>query len=233
MSSSLHEEPITKSIITSEKKIPSSDNQSGISKDNFFHKLDSELEIHHNDIYQKFMNYKKLDIEKPNSINNAIIDSKYLTIFIEILETIKKKLGENFKNLLIYEKKIKDQLSKNEILRSKLVCLQELESIVSKKNSISLKKTIKDISDEILDSNITDDLRRYYTFYDQHILHIKNYSKINCLNNIPLCSVCINGNISHTCVPCGHTYCENCINKISCCSICRQDIKTKQKIYII
>lgn len=233
MPSPLHEEPITKSIITSEKKNLSGNNQISTLKENFFHKLDSHLDTHYSDIYQKFMNYKKLDIEIPNNKNEINTDSKYLTIFIEILETIKKKLGENFKNLIFYEKKIKDQLSKHEILKSKLVYLQELESIVSKKNSILLKKTIKDISDEILDGGITYDLKRYYSFYDQHILYIKNYSKLNCLNNVPLCSVCLNGSISYTCVPCGHTYCENCINKISCCSICREEIKTKQKIYII
>jgi len=48
----------------------------------------------------------------------------------------------------------------------------------------------------------------------------------------PLCSVCIDGAVSHVFVPCGHTFCASCAARnLSICFICRTQIQQRMRIY--
>uniref|UniRef100_A0A6C0DQH4 RING-type domain-containing protein n=1 Tax=viral metagenome TaxID=1070528 RepID=A0A6C0DQH4_9ZZZZ len=48
----------------------------------------------------------------------------------------------------------------------------------------------------------------------------------------PLCTVCIDGPVSHVFVPCGHTFCSSCTARnLSVCFICRTQIQQRMRIY--
>ena len=48
----------------------------------------------------------------------------------------------------------------------------------------------------------------------------------------PMCSICLNDNISYAVVPCGHTFCSPCSRKMSMlCYICRGTVREKMKLY--
>lgn len=51
-------------------------------------------------------------------------------------------------------------------------------------------------------------------------------------SNEPMCSICLTDGISHTIVPCGHTFCQGCIKKQTLtCYICRGTIRDRIKIF--
>jgi hypothetical protein len=48
----------------------------------------------------------------------------------------------------------------------------------------------------------------------------------------PLCSICLNDNVSSAVIPCGHTFCTGCTRKMTnLCYICRGTIRDKMKLY--
>jgi hypothetical protein len=51
-------------------------------------------------------------------------------------------------------------------------------------------------------------------------------------NKTNKCSICLDNTISHCCVPCGHTYCNDCIDKTNNCYICRGIIRNKIKLFL-
>ena len=60
-------------------------------------------------------------------------------------------------------------------------------------------------------------------------LQLEDKTKI--IDETNKCSICFNNTISHCCVPCGHTYCNECINKTNNCYICRGNIRNKIKLF--
>lgn len=49
----------------------------------------------------------------------------------------------------------------------------------------------------------------------------------------PVCSICIDKEVSHALVGCGHTFCSDCVRKqIKICYICRCEIRERVKIYL-
>jgi hypothetical protein len=48
----------------------------------------------------------------------------------------------------------------------------------------------------------------------------------------PQCSICLTESITHTIVPCGHTFCTNCSKKQNTtCYICRGQIRERVKLF--
>ncbi|NBR60232.1 MAG: hypothetical protein EBT86_01035 [Actinobacteria bacterium] len=48
----------------------------------------------------------------------------------------------------------------------------------------------------------------------------------------PVCSICLTDGITHTIIPCGHTFCQGCIKKQTLtCYICRGSIRDRIKIF--
>lgn len=49
------------------------------------------------------------------------------------------------------------------------------------------------------------------------------------------CAICLTGDLTHCCSPCGHCFCLDCINKLRMdrCHICRQQVKHKVKLHIV
>ena len=48
----------------------------------------------------------------------------------------------------------------------------------------------------------------------------------------PLCSICLHDTITHTLVPCGHTFCSTCSRKqMTQCYMCRSQIRERIKIF--
>jgi hypothetical protein len=49
----------------------------------------------------------------------------------------------------------------------------------------------------------------------------------------PVCSICLTDGITHTIIPCGHTFCQGCIKKQTMtCYICRGSIRDRIKIFL-
>ena len=48
----------------------------------------------------------------------------------------------------------------------------------------------------------------------------------------PLCAICLVDPVSHTVVPCGHTYCTSCVRRINVsCYLCRGPVRERVKLF--
>jgi hypothetical protein len=48
----------------------------------------------------------------------------------------------------------------------------------------------------------------------------------------PACAICMNREVNHVVIPCGHTFCEECCRtQLTACYICRVQIRDKVRLY--
>ena len=121
----------------------------------------------------------------------------------------------------------------------KIVQINDKISCLNKENE-RLLSLITEQNKMIEDKNlIITELEMHY--YSPRLLEIRQNiinalklqleDKTKIIDETNKCSICFNNTISHCCVPCGHTYCNECINKTNNCYICRGIIRNKIKLF--
>ena len=164
---------------------------------------------------------------------NSLFKNDEINVFKIHINKIKKEMIENFLEMEKANKNLDDYIDKQNILYKQINNIEELDKIISKETSIILKNMIIDISNELLNENYAKQLLDIYNkFYIKHLNYVNQLKSINCLNNKPICNICIQNEINTVLLPCGHTFCNNCTNIMSRCGLCREPINNIKKIFI-
>jgi hypothetical protein len=135
-----------------------------------------------------------------------MVDSGFKNIMNDITNTVKLPLRLTINAVSNYynlKPEIKFQLEREKTDNIILKLLLKKERTATNNLRLKLEKQ----------KNINDSLK----------LEIKNKNK---------CPICLENNLSVCCIPCGHTYCYMCIYSTQKCFICRNNIKTKNKLYL-
>lgn len=202
--------------------------------DNFWEKIKYNTKNWINKTFEDFIEYKKMENTSNVDINN-IERSEEIKIFEIHIEKVRDSLLNNFSNMLDTHNNIKSILVKKEEFLKAVKSLETINLVASSDNEAKIKNVVKDIEIDLeKHSQIDNLLKQYDKYYLKHCQYIKSFRKINCLNSIPLCTICLQNHIDSVIIPCGHTFCKNCCYKMmGKCGICRENIIKQQKIYIL
>jgi hypothetical protein len=199
----------------------------------FFQKYGSKHGDFNKTIKDTITDLSSNDIE--NEINAICISKEFQTLEKYIDQT--KFFMEQYKlfgdKILESEKLLKMKLDNLDSIQKKLNGLMSLgENEYSEELYKSTEKYLETVFNQLeIKDNYTEIIENYRKF-----VYYKNVVKLIRLSEVtekePLCSICFDGTVSHTLVPCGHTYCNNCVLKqgISC-ALCRCTTREKLKIY--
>ena len=167
--------------------------------------------------------------EISNKFNNYVIEK-----LRNCISEVKRQLKFDFQQLQASEEKIQNCLDNLEDLKRQSCKLEDFYSIL---DNPELEEKFRQLAKQAYaDKTEKIQLPKYLDKYKSHLdLHLQNVNclrKINCLNSVPLCSLCLEKEINHVAIPCGHTFCQDCLGKCTSCSFCRSIITDRQKIFI-
>ena len=169
------------------------------------------------------INKKLQNIKGSHSVDDLMkqllyLEGEYKKIGDEVL-SLEKILLEKIKELdkNHYKVKLILQLENNELLPEVIESFSKYSSHVYKLNRFEETYT-----------KLIEAYKKWNIY--RHILSSSNIMK----ETIEIkCTICMLNKISHTIVPCGHTYCKQCSQKQNImCYICRGMIREKVKLYI-
>jgi hypothetical protein len=129
---------------------------------------------------------------------------------------------------------LKLKLDKLDKVQGKLANLFEIDvndkyEQLMEANEAYLKKLFEEAGIEAEYSTTIEAYRKFITLREV-VLVTKTAVSVE---NMPLCSICIEEGVSHALTPCGHTFCQNCIRKHTgnACFICRANVRDRVKLY--
>ena len=201
---------------------------------NLFHDLRNEIDSESlHAIYDTFINYNspfKLD---PGDTNNKT----FLDLASHLKNcicNIKHKLRTNFSQLLESEQRVQLSLSSLQKMKSHTTQLEEFYGLIE---NTEIENKFRQLTQEAYQSksktiDLSDELKEYRNHLSKHLMTIQSLREVNCLNMKPICSLCLDKEIDHVALPCGHTFCRDCIHKCENCGFCRRNIMKSQKIFI-
>jgi hypothetical protein len=142
-----------------------------------------------------------------------------------------KELGNK---ILEYENQLKLRLDKIDLLHKQVTSILQLK--VNDTTEGLVAEMTKYIQKEVEEFNIEFYYKSLVFMYKRHLRlrdAIQLFTVGSCIPSEPVCAICLTDSISHTIVPCGHTFCTLCCRRmVHECSICRSKIQNRMKIYI-
>lgn len=142
-----------------------------------------------------------------------------------------KELGNK---ILEYENQLKLRLDKIDLLHKQVTSILQLKVNDATEGLVSGMTTY--IQKEVQEYNIEFYYKSLIFMYKRHLQlrdSIQLFTVGSSLPSEPVCAICLTDSISHTIVPCGHTFCTLCCRRmVHECSICRSKIQNRMKIYI-
>ena len=216
----------------------------------FWDSLKTDSSENYHTLVETFRYYQTPDvIESLKTKNPTKLDTTQiyhdLEAFSCFLTRIQKHLVDNFWKLDQKEKELVSKIKKRDAMIGHIQNLEKFQNVIgSKEDSERYQQLIKNITDDIQNESLTDDLEEYLKLYHFHKNYVYKLHKIKVLQNKPLCPICFTNNLDTVLIPCGHTLCYECYDKIQSrhenledeattlnCAICRNPIDFEQRIY--
>ena len=202
---------------------------------NLFHDLRDEIDTNSiHTVYDAFINHKPSfdlpDNDTPGSVNTHNVTNHLKNC----IYNIKHQLETDFSNLLEMEQNVQESLDSLENMKTQSVKLEEFYGMI---DNTEIEDKFRQLTEEAYQAKFNDgtlqkDLQEYRKQLDKHLDTIRSLREVNCLNQVPNCVLCLDKEIDHVAIPCGHTFCGTCINKCKTCGLCRRKITRCQKIFI-
>jgi len=195
--------------------------------------------------------------DRGNTINmRTAIENVFVTLGNRLSESVDEKNYTEIKRLLEsdlktfitrivteYSNVIREMTDANDALNNRILAFEavgkNVESITSlEPNSATdeiYKGLIRYLQIFYKENELESCFKRFITAYRRFLVY-KKFMGIAAASEPehrdPLCTVCIDGPVSHVFVPCGHTFCSSCTARnLSVCFICRTQIQQRMRIY--
>lgn len=156
---------------------------------------------------------------------------KDLAAHITLLYDLYKEAGEA---AMVAQNNLKMKMDKLDRIQGKLANLFEIDvndkyEQLMAANEEYLKKVFEEADIEKDYKDVIESYRRFLTLRDV----VLTTNAFSLTESQPLCSICVEEQVSHALTPCGHTFCQNCIRKhtSNACFICRTNVREKIRLF--
>lgn len=163
------------------------------------------------DLIYKRSSFEEEDYDR-EKYQNSEIDELYQKVkdFNKDLKGFQENLYNSEENLKKEIKKMNDNIKK---LENFIIFLENISSI----NYEETKEIIDNIKGLATKLSNTDEFKKAKKDYITERKNIEKYiylmRKINKMNIVNMCVVCMDEPVSHFINPCGHTFCKSCLEK--------------------
>lgn len=172
-----------------------------------------------------------------NKILYFIITSKKVEEEVLEIETIKKLRNEllisDIRNSILLKRinELREEVNKKIDYIAINEELKELKISYSRLNKIFENTKIECYNANII---LKHSNQRNYILQERYKVLKMEFEEKILSNSDNICNICCKNKINISCIPCGHTYCDECIKmpENDKCYICRQKFHKIQKIYI-
>jgi hypothetical protein len=158
-----------------------------------------------------------------------------LGISLESLRDSQKKAVRLYVNsavaLGLAESRLEDKLKRYEVVSRRVNDLMFLEPTSGLE---PMSAAVGDYLQSVLNKiNIQED-------YEEVVTQSKRFVALKSVVNLtqvqkttaPTCTICINKEVSHVAIPCGHTFCEDCCRtQMTACYMCRVQIRDRVRLF--
>lgn len=204
-------------------------------------------------IFRRFGQEAPIMKSKVNAIKDLNLDISLDTSIAEFDEGLRKLKGtgsladfiKQMRWMFIQYKNIGEEVLRLEtILFQKVELLDKLDNRIQLVTSLGINDALPDLVAAF--TKYADKIYHSAQFEDTYRDLIEGYKKWNICRHIismqsmmkneaeaePQCTICLLEPITHTIVPCGHTFCSTCSKKQNTtCYICRGQIRERVKLY--
>lgn len=187
------------------------------------------LQILGNEIY----NPQSVEIVRQLDVSGCTTDELLETD----LDTFVKRIVTEYQNV------VKDMTESSDLLNNKILAFESVRTNVDSFANMATNSATDEVYRGLVrylkifyeENDLESSFRTFIKAYRRFLIY-KNFLGIVAATEpeyrTPLCSVCIDGPVSHAVVPCGHTFCTECSRRHGAvCFICRTQIQQKMRIF--